>query len=142
MAVKTPVGQTEEAVVNSIVQQGSVSGGVLCSASTAEVTKENLGRGCQIGLANIKALTYIDDIASANTELEDTYTSHNNIVWFSKKKRLQLNVEKCMVLVMSNNKYCVVYPRLKIDGKAVKCVYEIVYRTWVTSLIIWDQTKI
>ena len=48
-------------------------------------------------------------------------------MWFSKKKRLQLNVEKCMVLVMSNNKYCVVYPRLKIDGKAVKCVYEIVY---------------
>ena len=62
--------------LTSIVQQGSVSGGVLCSASTAEVTKEDLGRGCQIGLANIKAVTFVDDITTINTELEDTYLTY------------------------------------------------------------------
>ena len=49
IVVKTPVGMTGQAQVTSIVQQGSVSGGVLCSASTAEIIKEDLGRGCQVG---------------------------------------------------------------------------------------------
>ena len=112
---------TDEATVSSIVQQGSVSGGVLCSASTAEVTKEDLGRGCQIGLANMKAVTFVDDITSVNTEVSDTYVSHNSISWFSKKKRIPLNVPKCMTMGI-NLKSSDILPRLKIDGEAIKCV--------------------
>jgi hypothetical protein len=125
MVVKTPVGTTNEATINSIVQQGSVSGGVLCSASTAEVTKEDLGRGCQIGLANMKAVTFVDDITTINTEVEDTYTSHNSINWFSEKKRIQLNGPKCMAMGI-NLRPTDVLPRLKINGEAVKCVKEAV----------------
>jgi hypothetical protein len=119
--VKTPMGMTEEAVVKSIVQQGSVSGGILCSASTGEVMKEDLGGGCQIGTANIKALAFVDDIANTNNEVPHTYTSHNNIVWFSKKKRIELNIPKCMGLCI-NRKPDTVIPRLKIDGEVIKWV--------------------
>ena len=126
MVIKTPVGITEQAKVTSIVQQGSVSGGVLCSASTAEVTKENLGRGCQIGTATVKALTFVDDIASTNTEVPDTYQSHNNIVWFSKKKRIPLNIPKCVGLCV-NRKHTDIIPRLKIDEQIIKWTNVAVY---------------
>ena len=121
MMIKTPIGITNEACVTSIVQQGSVSGGILCSASTGEVTKEDLGRGCQIGLTTIKALTFVDDIASTNTEVRDTYTSHNSIVWFSKRKRIPLNIPKCMGMGI-NRKSTDVLPRLKIDQEVLKWV--------------------
>ena len=126
LVVKTPVGLTSEAKVSSIVQQGSVSGGVLCSASTAEVAKEDLGGGCQIGSTRITALAYVDDIASANTEVPDTYISHHNIVWFSKKKRIDLNVPKCIGLCI-NKKLGDILPRLKIDGEVIEWVNMAVY---------------
>ena len=124
ITVKTPIGLTKEATVSSIVQQGSVCGGILCSASTAEVINENLGNGCQIGLSNIKALAFVDDIATTNTEIPDVYTSHNSIVWFSHKKRLSLNIPKCMVLAVNCN---TVTPRLKIDGIVLEIVKKAVY---------------
>ncbi len=96
--VKTPFGTSKESNITSIVQQGSVSGGALCSASTAEITKEDLGSGYQIGLSNIKCLVYVDDIAGTNNSIQDTYKTHESIVWFSKKKRLALNASKCMVM--------------------------------------------
>ena len=83
--VKTPVGQTEEFTVNDIVQQGSVCGGVLCSASTGEIASEIETGGVQIGTAIIKVLTYVDDILTTNTFVEDVYYSHNRVVWFSNK---------------------------------------------------------
>ena len=62
--VKTPFGTTEEFVIDSVVQQGSVSGGLLCVASLAEIINENVGIGFQIGQAIIKALAFVDDIAT------------------------------------------------------------------------------
>ena len=126
IVVKTPLGFTNEAEVKSIVQQGSVSGGVLCSASTGEVTQQDLGAGCQVGLATIKALTFVDDIASTNTEVDSTYISHDSIVWFSKKKRIPLNIPKCMGLGV-NLKTTDVLPRLKIDGQLIKWTDVAVY---------------
>ena len=121
MVVKTPVGLTDETLIKSIVQQGSVSGGVLCSASTGEVTKENLGRGCQIGCANMKAITFVDDITTLSTEVSDTYTSNDSVQWFSKKKRLSLNIPKCMTMGI-NLRPSDILPRLKIDKQPIKCV--------------------
>ena len=126
MAIKTPVGITNEATVKSIVQQGSVSGGVLCSASTGEVTQEDLGSGCQIGTTTIKALTFVDDIASTNTKAADTYTSHSSIVWFSRKKRIPLNIPKCMGLGI-NRRPVDILPRLKIDRVTLKWTDVAVY---------------
>ena len=113
--VQTPVGLSEEACVQSIVQQGSVTGGALCAASTAEVTKEDLGNGCQVGNMNVKALTFVDDIASTTTKVADTYTSNRSIEWFSKKKRLGLNVPKCLNMCI-NRQATDILPRLKLAG--------------------------
>ena len=124
--VKTPFGVSKESNVTSIVQQGSVSGGALCSASTAEITKEELGNGCQIGLSNIKCLVYVDDIAGTNNTIHDTYTSHNSVVWFSAKKRLALNASKCMIMGV-NRKCTDIMPQLKIDGEVIRSMKSVVY---------------
>ena len=116
--VKTPAGMTEQFTVNNIVQQGSVSGGVLCSASTGEVAEEIKAGGTQVGTCSIKVLTYVDDIAILNTIIQDVYNSHQRVVWFSKRKRLTLNAKKCVILCI-NLKPSDVIPRLLIDGSVV-----------------------
>ena len=91
-------------------------GGALCVASTAEITKEDLGSGAQVGQSTTKALTFVDDIAGMNTSTSDTYKSHREIVWFSLKKRLSLNGPKCLLMCI-NKKIRDVAPRLAIDDE-------------------------
>ena len=119
--VKTPVGMTEEFEMKTIVQQGSVSGGALCVASTAEIADEDLGTGCQIGSATIKVLTYVDDIATITRILGQTYISHRSVKWFSDKKRLDLQAKKCIVLGI-NMKVSDAKPRLKIGNTTLENV--------------------
>ena len=121
IVVKTPVGMTDEFQVNSIVQQGSVSGGALCVASTAEIVEEDLGKGFQIGEAILKALAFVDDIATLSKNSKDTYVSHQSVEWFSAKKRLLLNALKCLLLCI-NTKQDDVIPRLKVGETVVKNV--------------------
>ena len=126
IVVKTPVGLTSEFQAKHIVQQGSVTGGALCTVSTGEITKENLGNGVQIGQSNIKALTFVDDIAGSNTEVPSTYRSHEKVVWFSLKKRVSLNGPKCMIMPI-NKKISDVVPQLKIQDKNLQEVQKSVY---------------
>ena len=118
IVVKTPMGNTKEFTVQNIVQQGSVCGGILCSSSTGEVADEIQTGGTQIGTSSIKVLTYVDDIATINTETGDVYYSHERVVWFSKKKRLDLSVGKCVILPVNLKKTDVI-PRLYIDNVEV-----------------------
>ena len=99
--IKTPVGITEEFTVHNIVQQGSVCGGILCSASTGEVPSEIVYGGTQIGTSTIKVLVYVDDIGTTNNNIQDVYYSHNRVIWFSLKKRLTINGSKCIVLCIN-----------------------------------------
>ena len=121
IVVKTPAGMTQEFKMNSIVQQGSVSGGALCVASTAEICLEELGKGYQIGTAILKALAFVDDIATLNKNHQDTYQSHERVKWFSDKKRLLLNALKCLLLCI-NLKTSDVVPRLTIGDTPLKVV--------------------
>ena len=82
--VKTPVGLTEEFTVKSIVQQGSVCGGTLCTASTGEVAEEIIEGGSQLGEVNIKVLIFVDDIIAINRNSQDVYQSHEKVVWFTR----------------------------------------------------------
>jgi hypothetical protein len=118
IVIKTPAGPTNEFNVHNVVQQGSVCGGILCSSSTGEVPSEIKTGGTQIGTATIKVLTYVDDIATINTTNGDVYYSHEQVKWFSKKKRLGLNVGKCILLCI-NLKPTDVIPRLYIDNVEV-----------------------
>ena len=113
--VKTPVGKTDEFSIENIVQQGSVFGGTLCSASTGEASSAILCGGNQIGKSNIKVLVYVDDIVTTNTAIGDVCYSHDRIKWFSRVKRLSLSVGKCIVLCV-NLKETDVIPRLYIDN--------------------------
>ena len=112
--VKTPAGITDQFSVKNIVQQGSVAGGVLCSASTGEVNSRIPTGGAQIGLSNIRCLTFVDDIATMNHTVQETYQAHEKVVWFSQLKRLTLNGRKCMIMCVDQRASTVV-PRLKID---------------------------
>ena len=126
IVVKTPVGMTNEFQMNNIVQQGSISGAPLCVASTAEIADEDLGKGCQIGLAILKALAFVDDIATLNCNHTDTYRSHKSVTWFSARKRLLLNALKCVLLCI-NVKQNDVIPRLKIGDTILKNVEKAAY---------------
>ena len=118
IVVKTPDGLTEEFKIPSIVQQGSVSGGALCVASLAEVLQEDLGMGYQIGDAILKALAFVDDIATISRDHINAYKAHKSVVWFSSKKRLILNALKCVLLCINIKPHHVI-PRLKIDDAAI-----------------------
>ena len=124
--VKTPTGMTEEFQMKNIVQQGSISGGPLCVASTAEIAEEDLGTGCMIGLAIIKALAFVDDIATLSCNHIDAYKAHQSVQWFSDKKRLLLNALKCLLLCI-NVKQKDVIPRLKIGNTVLKKVEKAAY---------------
>ena len=119
--VKTPAGMTDEFEMNSIVQQGSVSGGALCVASTGEISQEDLGQGYQIGEAILKVLAFVDDIATLNKNHQETYQAHDRVKWFSDKKRLLLNALKCLLLCI-NTKNTDVIPKLMIGDTALKVV--------------------
>ena len=121
IVVKTPVGITEEFEMPSLVQQGSVSGGALCVASLAEIFEEDLGMGFQIGDAILRALAFVDDIATLSKDHINAYVAHRSVVWFSAKKRLTLNALKCVLLCINIKSHHVV-PRLKIDGTAIRTV--------------------
>ena len=118
IVVKTPAGITEEFEMKSIVQQGSVSGGALCVSSTAELLKEDLGMGYHIGASIIKALAFVDDIATLSKDHVNAYISHRCVEWFSAKKRLQLNALKCVLLCINTKPHHVI-PRLKIGNTAL-----------------------
>ena len=124
--VKTLAGVTDEFKIQNIVQQGSVSGGTLCSASTGEVKAHILTGGAQIGLSNIRCLTFVDDIATANYTVQDTYHSNDKVVWFSQLKRLTLNGGKCMIMCINQKAYIVI-PCLDINGVPVEEKDIIVY---------------
>ena len=115
IVLKTPAGCTEEFTVENIVQQGSVTGGILCASSTGEVASEIKYGGMQIGTSTLKVLTYVDDIATINTNTGDVYYSHERVSWFSKRKRLELSVGKCVLLCVNLKKSDVV-PQLNIDN--------------------------
>ena len=117
---------TDEFEMKSIVQQGSVSGGALCVASTAEISKENLGKGYQIGEAILKVLAFVDDLATLNKSHQDTYQAHDRVKWFSDKKRLLLNALKCLLLCI-NVKSKDVIPKLMIGETALKVVNKAPY---------------
>ena len=119
IVIKTPLGMTDEFEMESIVQQGSVSGSALCVASTSEIAKEDLGVGCQIGAAILKALAYIDDIATLSRDHLNAYVAHKSVEWFSAKKRLLLNALKCVLLCIDTKPGDII-PRLKLGDTVLR----------------------
>ena len=121
--IKTPYGISKTIVCPRIVKQGTVLGPDLCSSSTAEVSDEKVGGGFSVGGMETKMLTYVDDTSDINCGINDTVSSHGQVVFFSKKKRQSLNYKKCL-LVMLNRKPSDSVPTLMVDGHVIQAVNE------------------
>ena len=115
--VKTPFGLTEQFECSRIVKQGSVLSSNLCSTSTAQLCDENYLGGIYTGNFVLNDVLYVDDTTDLNDDINEADESNQNIVNFSKRKRLNLNHPKCGVLTI-NGKPHHSKPRLKIgDGE-------------------------
>ena len=119
IVVSTPVGNCREFTANNIVKQGTVLGPILCSASTAECCTEHRSGGVSIGSTVIRSLAYVDDIMDINEGTEEATTSHETVLKFTNKKRLELSWKKCAVIPINASKNSEM-PVLYVDEKAIK----------------------
>ena len=99
--VKTPFGLTDQFECSRIVKQGSVLSSNLCSASTAQLCDYNLKGGTYTGSFVINDLLYVDDTTDINDDIVETDSSHQEVVNFSKYKRLTVNHPKCALLTIN-----------------------------------------
>ena len=98
ISIRTPMGPTEKIPVDSIVKQGSVLSSLLCSASTGEYLDEKPDGGLQVGMMNVGGLAFVDEVSNINTNTDDVHTTHDSLIWFATKKKLQLSPGKCFIL--------------------------------------------
>ena len=144
--IKTPYGISNTIVCPRIVKQGTVLGPDLCSSSTAEVSDEKVGGGFSVGGMETKTLTYVDDTSDVNWGINDTVSSHGQVVFFSKKKRQSLNYKKCLLLML-NRKPSDSVPTLMVDGHAIqavseaKCLGDVVSDKGNNKALVLDRAK-
>ena len=96
--MKTSAGETEEFIMGPNAKQGTVLGAILSSASIGECCDEIWDGGVSVGSAIIRALAFVDDLLGMNHKTLDVHRSHETVIWFSRKKRLPLNEDKCVIL--------------------------------------------
>ena len=90
---------------------------------TAEVVDEKSVGGGHVGQVKVKAVVYVDDTTDVNMEINNTVSSHNDIVFFSKKKKAGLHPDKCFILPI-NYKPTESVPSLYVDGVKLSAVSE------------------
>ena len=66
-------------------------------------------------------MLFVNDTTTLNVTFNDALKCHQIVVHFSNKKRLKLNVPKCVLLVV-NGKDCYPTPELFVDGEEIECV--------------------
>ena len=88
ITINTPLGGTDPFVLENLVKQGTVLGAVLNNCSLGRIPKE--GSGYQMGLANIKSLEFVDDIADVNRNFSSLCHSNKLIEHIQHEKKTQL----------------------------------------------------
>ena len=121
VVVKTSVGETEKFELGSNAKQGTVLGPILSSASIAECCTEQKKGGATVGSAVVRSLAFVDDLAGVNQMHLDVHVSHDKVTLFSRKKRLGLNEEKCIVLPI-NVPNSMANPVLYVNGQEMDIV--------------------
>ena len=117
VVVQTPIGDTSQFITEPVVKQGSILGPVLCSTSTAEYCKENLG--VTIGTLILATLLYVDDILDLSSSSKDCKAAHEKAILFAKLKKLKYSALKCFNMII-NKKPGMEHPELKLeDGEFV-----------------------
>jgi hypothetical protein len=126
ITVKTPIGNTNSFNVPCVCKQGTVLIPPICSASIAECCEEHKTGGASIGQLRIQSLAFMDDLMDMNTTVSDVHASHEETKFFSKKKKMPLNEDKCVVLAI-NSKHPHPMPVLSINNKILKIKDEATY---------------
>ena len=119
--VKTNGGESESFKLGPNAKQGTVLGPILSSASIAECCDEHKEGGAMIGSLSIRSLAYVDDLMGMNHAVRDVHKSHRVVVFFSKKKRVDLNEEKCVVLPINVTDKDAI-PVLYVNGRELDVV--------------------
>ena len=124
ITMRTPYGTSLPFKCERIVKQGAVLSTSLCGSSTSQLTKELdqlLDCGANILDAQIKAILFVDDTITANTNVIGALKSHEHFMRFSRRKRLSVNGTKC-VLVIINSSNDIPPPVLYVDGVEIQVV--------------------
>ena len=122
--IRTPYGTSHPFSCERIVKQGAVLSTSLCGSSTSQLTKEleNLPDcGASVLDAQVKAVLFVDDTITANTDIIGVVKSHEHFVRFSRRKRLGLNGPKCVIVII-NERNDIPHPVLYVDGIEVQVV--------------------
>ena len=82
--IKNQYGKSKPFLCPKIVKQGTVLGSTLCSSSTAELCKKLDKGGVSIANQTIKAVLFVDDTITLNTNINDTINAHQRVILFSK----------------------------------------------------------
>ena len=77
--------------------------------------------GMPLGSLIIRVLAYVDDLITANNNVADANTSHEDVCFFADKKKQPLNEDKCLLLPI-NCKATDATPIQEVNGKLVKIV--------------------
>ena len=117
--VKTAGGETESFTLGPNAKQGTVLGPILSSASIAECCDEQMWGGSVIGGLVIRSLGFVDDLTGLNDTVREVHISHGVVTFFSKKKRIPLNEDKCLCLPI-NLPITDATPVLFVNGKEVQ----------------------
>ena len=123
ISIRTPYGTSEPFTCERIVKQGAVLSTSLCGSSTSQLTKEleHIECGANILDAQVKAVLFVDDTITANTNIVGVIKSHEHFIRFSRRKRLGLNAPKCVMIVV-NPRSDIPNPVLYVDGIEVQVV--------------------
>jgi hypothetical protein len=119
VTVKTPLGNTNSFTIPKICKQGTVLIPPMCSASIAECCDEHRTGGASIGSLVIRSLAFMDDLMDLNTTVRDSCMAHNEVTFFSKKKKMPLNEDKCICMAI-NSKHPHPMPVLTLNNKILK----------------------
>ena len=121
VTIKTPYGNTEPFECPRIVKQGTVLGGSLCGSTTAELCSDLKLGGASLLDEKIGVVLFVDDTTTLNVTFNDVLKCHQIVVHFSNKKRLKLNVPKCVMLVVNGKDYYPT-PELFVGDEEIECV--------------------
>ena len=98
MVIRTPFGDTDPFLIDNLVKQGSVQGPILNNCSLDKLVC-NQGASYQNGVAGIKPLEFVDDIADLNNGLYQAKEVMTTLLQLCSRKT-SFAADKCKVLTL------------------------------------------
>lgn len=100
IVIDTPVGVTEEIMIDNSVKQGTIYGPIMCGKTTSQIN--NTGENCSYHYGpriEIKSPVYVDDMMNAG-ERQAAETFVKKCAVFEKRKKATVNIDKsgCVVV--------------------------------------------